>query len=59
TLWYLQAYRSDLSANPSSPAFTVCKRVLNKCQALVFNGKQDENDKVTTVLGTREMFPRQ
>ncbi|CAG8644619.1 9438_t:CDS:2 [Cetraspora pellucida] len=59
TLWYLQAYRSDLSANPSSPAFTVCKRVLNKCQALVFNGKQDENDKVTTVPGTREMFPRQ
>ncbi|CAG8492708.1 32992_t:CDS:2 [Racocetra persica] len=60
TLWYLQAYRSDLSANPSSPAFTVCKRVLNKCQALVFNGKQDENDKVTIPgTGTREMFPRQ
>ncbi|CAG8685212.1 9421_t:CDS:2, partial [Dentiscutata erythropus] len=58
TLWYLQAYRSDLSANPSSPAFTVCKRVLNKCQEIVFKEERDENDKVTAT-GTRGMFPRQ
>ncbi|RIB04011.1 kinase-like domain-containing protein [Gigaspora rosea] len=58
TLWYLQAYRSDLSANPSSPAFTVCKRVLNKCQEIVFKEERDENDKITAT-GLRGMFPRQ
>ncbi|KAI7885089.1 hypothetical protein K492DRAFT_234424 [Lichtheimia hyalospora FSU 10163] len=37
SLWYLQAYLSDLSATPSSPSFELCKRVLNKCQAIVFS----------------------
>ncbi|CAG8677607.1 1939_t:CDS:2, partial [Acaulospora colombiana] len=55
TLWYLQAYRSDLSANPFSPAFTVCKRVLNKCQAIVFGEVQNEEDKGES---PRESSPR-
>ncbi|KAI8140268.1 kinase-like domain-containing protein [Fennellomyces sp. T-0311] len=37
SLWYLQAYLSDLSVSPSSPSFELCKRVLNKCQAIVFS----------------------
>ncbi|KAI8089601.1 uncharacterized protein BX664DRAFT_137732 [Halteromyces radiatus] len=37
TLWYLQAYVSDLSANPNSPSFALCRRLLNKCQAIVFS----------------------
>lgn len=37
TLWYLQAYLSDCSSNPSSPSFILCKRVFNKCQAIVFS----------------------
>ncbi|KAF8937767.1 Phosphatidylinositol 4-kinase pik1alpha (PI4-kinase)(PtdIns-4-kinase) [Dissophora ornata] len=36
TLWYLQAYTSDLSASPNTPSFKLCKRVFNKCQAIVF-----------------------
>ncbi|RHZ81147.1 hypothetical protein Glove_123g82 [Diversispora epigaea] len=56
TLWYLQAYRSDLSANPFSPAFAVCKRVLNKCQAIVFNEVQNDDDKI---ICSREISPRQ
>ncbi|KAF9916589.1 Phosphatidylinositol 4-kinase pik1alpha (PI4-kinase)(PtdIns-4-kinase), partial [Linnemannia zychae] len=36
TLWYLQAYTSDLAASPNSPSFKLCKRVFNKCQAIVF-----------------------
>ncbi|KAI7906146.1 kinase-like domain-containing protein [Cokeromyces recurvatus] len=36
SLWYLQAYLSDLCANPSSPSFELCKRLLNKAQAVVF-----------------------
>ncbi|CAG8599046.1 10872_t:CDS:10 [Acaulospora morrowiae] len=51
TLWYLQAYRSDLSANPFSPTFTVCKRVLNKCQAIVFGEVQNDDDKVGSSRG--------
>ncbi|KAG0192038.1 Phosphatidylinositol 4-kinase pik1alpha (PI4-kinase)(PtdIns-4-kinase) [Apophysomyces sp. BC1034] len=36
SLWYLQAYLADLSAVPTSPSFDLCKRLLNKCQAIVF-----------------------
>ncbi|KAF9412159.1 Phosphatidylinositol 4-kinase pik1alpha (PI4-kinase)(PtdIns-4-kinase), partial [Podila epigama] len=36
TLWYLQAYTSDLASTPNSPSFKLCKRVFNKCQAIVF-----------------------
>ncbi|CAG8464975.1 6279_t:CDS:10 [Ambispora gerdemannii] len=55
TLWYLQAYRSDLSSNPNSPAFAVCKRVLNKCQAIVFAENQNAEDKGVT---NRDCSPR-
>ncbi|CAG8456006.1 7775_t:CDS:10 [Ambispora leptoticha] len=56
TLWYLQAYRSDLSSNPNSPAFAVCKRVLNKCQATVFSeNKNPSEDKDVT---NRDCSPR-
>ncbi|KAG2178170.1 hypothetical protein INT43_003423 [Umbelopsis isabellina] len=37
TLWYLQAYLSDCSQTPNSPSFKLCKRVFNKCQAIVFS----------------------
>ncbi|CAB4428942.1 unnamed protein product [Rhizophagus irregularis] len=57
TLWYLQAYRSELSSNPFSPTFTVCKRVLNKCQEIVFGENLIEDDK--TSLINRGMSPRQ
>ncbi|RIA96261.1 kinase-like domain-containing protein [Glomus cerebriforme] len=56
TLWYLQAYRSELSSNPFSPTFTVCKRVLNKCQAIVFGENLIEDDKSSL---NRGMSPRQ
>ncbi|CAI2175619.1 14585_t:CDS:2 [Funneliformis geosporum] len=55
TLWYLQAYCSDLSSNPFSPAFTICKRVLNKCQAIVFDENLIEDDKASN----RGISPRQ
>ncbi|GBB88105.1 hypothetical protein RclHR1_14620005 [Rhizophagus clarus] len=56
TLWYFQAYRSELSSDPFSPAFTVCKRVLNKCQAIVFGENLIEDDKTSL---NRGMSPRQ
>ncbi|RCH95038.1 Phosphatidylinositol 4-kinase pik1alpha (PI4-kinase)(PtdIns-4-kinase), partial [Rhizopus stolonifer] len=37
SLWYLQAYISDFSASPSGGSFDLCKRVLNRCQAIVFS----------------------
>ncbi|SAL99253.1 hypothetical protein [Absidia glauca] len=43
TLWYLQAYVSDLSANPNSPSFALCRRLLNKCQTIVFSDGQTED----------------
>ncbi|KAI8059863.1 hypothetical protein BC940DRAFT_171161 [Gongronella butleri] len=36
TLWYLQAYVCDLSSTPGARSFEQCRRVLNKCQAIVF-----------------------
>nr|CAG8558673.1 11341_t:CDS:2 [Entrophospora candida] len=51
TLWYFQAYLSDLSSNPSSPAFTVCKRAINKCQSIVFEGTQSDDQKSITDPG--------
>lgn len=36
TMWYFQAYLSDLSLTPHSPAFSICKRMYNKCQMIVF-----------------------
>ncbi|KAI9337451.1 kinase-like domain-containing protein [Pilaira anomala] len=46
SLWYLQAYLADLSSNPSSPSFELCKRLLNKSQAIVFS--EDEDDSSST-----------
>ncbi|KAI8359110.1 hypothetical protein EDC96DRAFT_553919 [Choanephora cucurbitarum] len=44
-LWYLQAYLSDLSANPNHPSFQLCKRVFNRCQTIIFadNDTKEEN----------------
>ncbi|KAI9478219.1 MAG: hypothetical protein EXX96DRAFT_595639 [Benjaminiella poitrasii] len=42
SLWYLQAYLSDLCANPMSPSFELCKRLLNKAQAIVFSEQDDD-----------------
>ncbi|KAG0262423.1 Phosphatidylinositol 4-kinase pik1alpha (PI4-kinase)(PtdIns-4-kinase) [Actinomortierella ambigua] len=45
TLWYLQAYTSDLASTPNTPSFKLCKRVFNKVQAIVFATESpDEND---------------
>ncbi|CAO3703008.1 unnamed protein product [Rhizopus stolonifer] len=48
SLWYLQAYVSDLSATPTSPSFQLCKRVLNRCQAILFAAENqlEETQKV-------------
>ncbi|KAG1161441.1 hypothetical protein G6F37_003068 [Rhizopus arrhizus] len=43
SLWYLQAYLSDFSVNPSGGSFDLCKRVLNRCQAIVFS-EDNESD---------------
>jgi hypothetical protein len=40
----LQAYLSDLSANPASPSFELCKRLLNKSQAIVFSSEDNHSD---------------
>ncbi|KAI9474221.1 MAG: kinase-like domain-containing protein [Benjaminiella poitrasii] len=48
SLWYLQAYLSDLSGNPQNPSFQLCKRVLNQCQAIIFQSDADE--KATSVM---------
>lgn len=45
-MWYLQAYLADLSSNPTSPSFELCKRLLNKSQAIVFS--EDEEDSPTS-----------
>jgi phosphatidylinositol 4-kinase B len=45
-----------LSSDPFSPAFTVCKRVLNKCQAIVFGENLIEDDKASL---NRGVSPRQ
>ncbi|KAF9355993.1 Phosphatidylinositol 4-kinase pik1alpha (PI4-kinase)(PtdIns-4-kinase) [Mortierella sp. AD094] len=42
TLWYLQAYTSDFAASPNTPSFKLCKRVFNKCQAIVFDTETSE-----------------
>ncbi|KAI9279539.1 kinase-like domain-containing protein [Sporodiniella umbellata] len=65
SLWYLQAYLSDLSARPKDASFELCKRVLNKCQGIVFsdiatvryspNGKVKENV-LPTLIGLGAML---
>lgn len=42
SLWYLQAYMSDLSLNPNNPSFQLCKRVFNRCQTIVFAKEESE-----------------
>ncbi|GAN04749.1 phosphatidylinositol 4-kinase [Mucor ambiguus] len=44
SLWYLQAYLSDLSTHPTSPSFNLCKRLLNRSQAIVFSEDSDDDD---------------
>ncbi|KAL9537442.1 hypothetical protein MBANPS3_011773, partial [Mucor bainieri] len=44
SLWYLQAYLADLSTNPTSPSFNLCKRLLNRSQAIVFSEDSDDDD---------------
>lgn len=40
---------ADLSTNPSSPSFELCKRLLNKSQAIVFSeDDEEENDESST-----------
>ncbi|KAG1222563.1 hypothetical protein G6F35_005219 [Rhizopus arrhizus] len=48
SLWYLQAYLSDLSTHPTSPSFQLCKRILNRCQAILFAAENqlEETQKV-------------
>ncbi|KAI7894575.1 uncharacterized protein EV154DRAFT_536540 [Mucor mucedo] len=57
SLWYLQAYLADLSLNPTSPSFELCKRLLNKSQAIVFS--EDEDDSPTSepnpILATQKV----
>lgn len=57
SLWYLQAYLADLSLNPTSPSFELCKRLLNKSQAIVFS--EDDEDSPTTepnyILATQKV----
>lgn len=40
----MQAYLSDLSTNPASPSFDLCKRLLNKSQAIVFSTEENHSD---------------
>ncbi|KAI8888011.1 hypothetical protein K501DRAFT_330227 [Backusella circina FSU 941] len=57
-LWYLQAYLSDLSVNPNSPSFQLCRRVFNKCQAIVFAESIDESVYLNHTQRVREnVFP--
>ncbi|KAI9027305.1 kinase-like domain-containing protein [Phycomyces nitens] len=54
SLWYLQAYLSDLSLDPSSASFELCKRLLNKCQAIVFSDGQTSDSEQPEVEGVKE-----
>ena len=54
-MWYLQAYLSDLSANPSSASFELCKRLLNKSQAIVFSGGEQESSTPMTLTTTHQV----
>ncbi|GAA5810872.1 hypothetical protein MFLAVUS_004300 [Mucor flavus] len=40
SLWYLQAYLSDLASTPNHPSFQLCKRVFNRCQSIVFSEEE-------------------
>ncbi|KAG1104240.1 hypothetical protein G6F42_017114 [Rhizopus arrhizus] len=59
SLWYLQAYLSDLAANPQNPSFQLCKRVFNRCQAIIFAEEdQDGSNKLDQTQRVREnAFP--
>ncbi|KAJ1971407.1 Phosphatidylinositol 4-kinase pik1alpha (PI4-kinase)(PtdIns-4-kinase) [Dimargaris xerosporica] len=35
-VWYLQSYISDFANQPNSPSFRLCRRLLNKCQEMIF-----------------------
>ncbi|EIE81522.1 hypothetical protein RO3G_06227 [Rhizopus delemar RA 99-880] len=59
SLWYLQAYLSDLSANPNEGSFDLCKRVLNKCQAIVFSEENDGDEPHTLDGNTLPPIPSQ
>lgn len=37
TLWYLQASLSDLSSNPNTPNFIICRRAFNRVQSIIFS----------------------
>ncbi|KAI9251555.1 hypothetical protein BY458DRAFT_536138 [Sporodiniella umbellata] len=54
SLWYLQAYLSDFSVSPSGGSFDLCKRVLNRCQAIVFSDQSNhEPDPLEVLPGER------
>ncbi|KAI8376392.1 kinase-like domain-containing protein [Radiomyces spectabilis] len=46
-LWYLQAYLTDLSSNPSDPAFQLCKRALNTCHLIIFDDAEETDDRAS------------
>ncbi|KAJ1978018.1 Phosphatidylinositol 4-kinase pik1alpha (PI4-kinase)(PtdIns-4-kinase) [Dimargaris verticillata] len=35
-VWDLQSYISDFANQPNSPSFRLCRRLLNKCQEMIF-----------------------
>ncbi|KAK4703186.1 phosphatidylinositol 4-kinase B, partial [Phenoliferia sp. Uapishka_3] len=37
TLWYLQSSLSDLFSKPTSDAFTICHRIYNRVQSIIFS----------------------
>lgn len=37
TLWHLQAALYDLSSNPHTASFEICKRVYNECQRILYD----------------------
>ncbi|KDN49216.1 hypothetical protein K437DRAFT_273293 [Tilletiaria anomala UBC 951] len=46
TLWHFQAARFDLSADPKTPSFQICKRVINRCQSILFDDTWEQQQQV-------------
>lgn len=48
---------ADLSTNPSSPSFELCKRLLNKSQAIVFSEDDEEENDENSINATTATVP--
>ncbi len=47
TLWHCQAALADLAADPRTASFQICKRLINRCQTILFDDQWEGGNALT------------